>query len=241
MAITNKIGNRIINTQSGQDAILLIQNNQVQSAIQEKTVGSGSSADAYNRYSVSGVSDWYAGIDNSDNDIFAISSSSIGVNNVFRATPIGNVNLPMQCSFSAYLSSTLTGVVGDNSLYFLPGLTVEYNVGSYYDSSTGIFTAPQDGLYYFAMGVTVTGVTAAMEKFYGAIWENVTGTAAYNGFNAATVKTAGGTAFSFCSNFINLTAGMTVRAYVALDGAASNTANIVAGNSTTYFSGGLVA
>ncbi len=52
--------------------------------------------------------------------------------------------------FYAYLNGTVSNVTGDGTRYTIILNTTDLNVGSAYDTTTGLFTAPVDGLYSFA-------------------------------------------------------------------------------------------
>jgi hypothetical protein len=58
----------------------------------------------------------------------------------------GYVTTPYQVSFNAYASASLSG--GQNPVVFN---TVRHNKGSGYSTSTGRFTAPVDGTYFFSV------------------------------------------------------------------------------------------
>jgi hypothetical protein len=70
-------------------------------------------------------------------------ASSVKAMNIDGA---GRVTLAYQPSFYAYRSADLTMVSGTNYVVYN---TVEFNVGSHYNSSTGTFTAPIAGKYIF--------------------------------------------------------------------------------------------
>lgn len=72
----------------------------------------------------------------------------------------GEINYPGQCSFMAYLSSTATDVTGDGTYYKIIPDTELWDVGSNYDNTTGVFTAPYTSLYQFVGGITYGGLAA---------------------------------------------------------------------------------
>lgn len=78
------------------------------------------------------------------------------------AGPAGSVN------FVAYKSSATANVTGDGTLYTVIFDSTVSNVGAAYNTGTGIFTAPNTGLYYFSATVDpttflVTHTTAQMQ------------------------------------------------------------------------------
>lgn len=73
----------------------------------------------------------------------------------------GTLNFSAQPTFSAYLSSTQSNVTGDGTVYpvVFDTILVNQGVSTYYDTGTGIFTAPAFGNYEFHAQVTVNGIT----------------------------------------------------------------------------------
>jgi hypothetical protein len=70
-----------------------------------------------------------------------------------RIDSSGRVTEPYQVSFAARVATTQTNVTG-NAVYFTlvadsTSSTGSHNVGSHYSTSTGVFTAPVTGRYYF--------------------------------------------------------------------------------------------
>jgi hypothetical protein len=81
-------------------------------------------------------------------------SSGLAVSSVGIAT---NTNQP---AFYAYLSSSAGSVTGDGTFYRVICDTVLTNQGSYYNNSTGLFTAPVTGLYSFTATIAFSGLTS---------------------------------------------------------------------------------
>lgn len=73
----------------------------------------------------------------------------------------GEINYPGQCSFMAYLSSTASNVTGDTTEYIIIPDTELWDIGSNYDNTTGIFTAPKTAIYQFTCGMTLGDLGAA--------------------------------------------------------------------------------
>lgn len=123
-------------------------------------VAGSSAGDPYSLYTVNGVTNFSAGIDNSDSDKYKISNSTgIGTNDCISITTGGQVTFPQQSSFIAYPSSNATNATGDGTVYAIVG--DQYTrVGTDYNNSTGIYTAPIDGWYTFAGSILLGSIAA---------------------------------------------------------------------------------
>lgn len=101
-----------------------------------------------------------------DNNTLRIGQSTGTGNREIQNTYIqGRVNLPGQPSFFAYcnaVQNTGTGGGGGPLIQIFPD--VDFNVGSHYNATTGLFTAPVDGKYLFGAQLLVGGITGAMNR-----------------------------------------------------------------------------
>jgi hypothetical protein len=88
---------------------------------------------------------------------FTVASAS---GTVIQALDSGEVTNPLQPRFRAYVSSDILNVTGDGSSYSIVYDTESYDIGSDFDTSTGIFTAPVDGLYLFTVSIFLEGLLA---------------------------------------------------------------------------------
>lgn len=152
----------------------------------------------------------------------------------------GEVNFPGQCSFMAYLSSTATDVTGDGTQYFIIFDTELWDIGSNYDNSTGVFTAPKTGLYLFVSGTTFGGLAAGNTIVDGGFRDSASNATNNIDTNAANARDANNQ-FTFSATVqYALTAADTIKIYAR----AFSTAKVVdvIGGATvqTYFGGMLV-
>ena len=70
------------------------------------------------------------------------------------------INSSTKLSFSAYTAGH-SNVTGDGTLYTGIFESVRSNIGSYYNVSTGIFTAPITGTYVFTATIDLSGLTGS--------------------------------------------------------------------------------
>jgi len=120
------------------------------------TIDPGASGDSFVQFDINGTGEFRIGVDDTDSDAFVISQgSALGTNNTFRMSAAGERTLPLQPAFFAYLSSTQSNVTGDNTAYTIICDTVVINVGSGYNNSTGIYTAPRTGYYFFHYRIAI--------------------------------------------------------------------------------------
>jgi hypothetical protein len=98
-----------------------------------------------------------------------LTSNGAGVSPTWQAAGGGGSSV----YFSAYLSATQANVTGDNTNYPVPFNTAISNVGSGFNTGTGIFTAPSTGFYSFSYGVlynNITTQTAFLTIFNGSVY-----------------------------------------------------------------------
>lgn len=96
-----------------------------------------------------------------------LTSNGAGTMPSFQASSGGGGNAN---AFDVFLGTTLTGVTGDGT-YVNPVIydSVNYNVGSNYNVSTGIYTIPTNGKYYFYATSRLDGLVSANTLCQGAI------------------------------------------------------------------------
>ena len=117
-----------------------------------------------------------------------------GASNFFTWTIANSqINMPLQCSFGAFLQPGLanqTGAGGQPDILFN---NITSNIGNAYNPANGRFTAPIDGKYLIGTNVTVDNISAAMTDGNVTFWRyNAAGVAisayAYNYINTAAIR-----------------------------------------------------
>lgn len=125
----------------------------------------------------------------SNGNLTTISSSTAG----FVLTSNGAATPSFQAAsgaispiFQAYLSANQANVTGDNTIYTIPFNQTSVNIGSAFNTGTGVFTAPATGTYLF------TGTVYAVEggAFAGMTQSNIILTATVANFNLYNVNPA---------------------------------------------------
>jgi len=129
-------------------------------ALVNVSVGGATAGDAFTTYTVTGVTDWSQGLDNSASDAFVLSASAaLGTTNIMSAAVAGQINYPLQPSFNAYNANNVANVTGDGTTVTVTFDTELSDVGSNFASST--FTAPVTGNYLFSGNVNMYNLGAA--------------------------------------------------------------------------------
>lgn len=80
---------------------------------------------------------------------------------VISALDTGEVTMPIQPAFFAYLATTVTNVTGDGTFYTIIFDTEVYDQSSDFNLGTSQFVAPVTGRYHFACGVGFLELGAA--------------------------------------------------------------------------------
>lgn len=190
------------------------------SARQTQSVGGSSAADPALNWNVLGTTDWTSGIDNSDGDKWKLSNStSLGTTDSIEIFTTGEYVQPRNCRFTATLSATIPNVTGDSTVYTAIFDTEVVDTGNNYDNTTGLFTAPVDGVYFFSATIALEGITAAMNQtnfLFG-----VNGTTVI--YQPSSLQSVGVHAPSFGlvgTSIFKLTAGDTVGVLIEITGGA---------------------
>lgn len=150
------------------------------------------------------------------------------------------VGLTVMPLFSAKLITSVTNVTGDATPYAVICESELFDIGGNYDTATGLFTAPSDGVYQFFGSVPITSVGAAHDL---GRWSFVaTGQVIeFNQLNPGAVRNSANNCTFSGSAIMSLTAGQTV--YLQINVAGSTLTIGVGGSATivnspyAYFQG----
>lgn len=145
----------------------------------------------------------------------------------------GQVTKPLQPVFAAKKTSNTTNVTGDGTAYTIIFDTKFFDIGTNYNSGTGVFTAPVTGKYYFyvvAMGTGIVAQTTGQMRL-------ITSSFNFNGnYQSPTTTTAaGGNLSLMCSAIISMSSGDTIHADAVYSGSTKTVG--INGNSSDIYTG----
>jgi len=157
-------------------------------------------------------------------------------NGVINATGGGSA---VVCGFSATLLGALLNSTGDGTLVDVICNNELFNIGSAYNPSTGIFTAPLNAVYMFITNVFMDNLSASHTQYL--FYTNIDGTTYMMAQgNPANERSAASSQMTRRGTLlIQLNAGQQVKLQVEVDGS-SKTATIGSGAQPTSFSGYLM-
>ena len=123
------------------------------------TIGDGTAADKKILFD-GNAQDFHIGLDDSSDSLTIGLGSTLGTTSHMVIDANGHVTMPSQPAFHAKNNQDVNE--------FLNASTVHVNIGSHYNNTNGVFTAPTAGNYYFFGG----GQSANAGAFYWALYKN---------------------------------------------------------------------
>ena len=124
--------------------------------------GGTSGGDPFINFTITGASSVSMGLDNSDSDTLKITDNAAGPSGgttIYSLSTAGLQKLPLQSSFSAYLSADADDQTGDGSAYTIAFNSEQWDQAANYAANT--FTAPIAGKYLFNYKLSMDDIGAA--------------------------------------------------------------------------------
>ncbi len=163
VAINNATNNTIGASNTGATNTLTVSNSSDTSssaAVLNVSVGGSTAADPQVTYTVTGLTSWCHGIDNSvtspaDDPLVFSNGTALGTNNVISAATSGEINYPLQPAFLV-TSGGETDVTGTGATYTLVFANEIFDQNNDFDG-TSTFTAPITGRYHIELTIASSG------------------------------------------------------------------------------------
>lgn len=152
---------------------------------------------------------------------------------------------PGSSAFMADITANIDNVTGNGTGYLILFDRTIFNRGSDFDTSTGIYTVPSDGIYYFATTVTVSEVGTASLNRIGFSVDNSTEVWECIDVELSAIEAAITGFWRFNASItLPLDAGQTVQVLIRAQAAGGDTVDVESGGSSpavTWFSGSKIA
>lgn len=155
----------------------------------------------------------------------------------FTGISTGIIQNSSQYCFKAYNNVGQTGVTGAGEQYTIIFDTVDFQVGTGYDSSNGVFTAPIAGLYHFIANIQTGGWSTSNTGVACWIYHNTT---KYNMHMTNNISYPTGYLVSNVSTTFKMASGDYITVGIEVDGSSTANINIISGSMNTNLIGSLL-
>lgn len=255
---TNNLNNECLNDfvigegASGSTRKLRVENDNNTASSQaaiETYVGGTTSDDTFIRHVVGASHSYAHGIDNDDSQSFNIAYTSSGSatpasTKAIKATTDGELLYPNQPLFVATVTTGQSNCTGDGTIVKVSYNNEVVDQDSNFDTGNSRFTAPKDGVYFFAATIDVVDIDTT-DHTYGGLWFKRNDTTILSSFNIDPSRLADDSnerCCGICTMIIDLEEDDYIEVYLQVGGHDKDVdiPSSVSGNKRKFFAGMLL-
>lgn len=156
--------------------------NSINNKSSQLTIDPGASGDSFVQFDINTMGKFRIGVDDTDDSFRVSIGSALGTSDTLVVQSTGEVLMPLQSAFMAYLGTQDANVTGDGTDYQIGSgnaLTEVFDQNSDFNTN-GTFTAPKTAKYLLGCTAQLSGITSSHTNYTLTIY---TSSLSYQGNN----------------------------------------------------------